>query len=92
MILIRRCLCQWMGRETIERVRMSSLENAIKNKPISKSQETNVMLVSDLLNILVYFSYQAMLSSCKFDDSHHSSQKMDWPITHHCFKVIFKAW
>lgn len=27
-----------------------------KNKPISKSQETNVMLVSDLLNILVYFS------------------------------------
>ena len=45
-----------MGRETIERVRLSSLENAIKNKPISKSQETNVMLVSDLLNILVYFS------------------------------------
>lgn len=56
MILIRRCLCQWMGRETIERARLSSLENAIKNKPISKSRETNVMLVSDLLNILVYFS------------------------------------
>ena len=56
MNLIRRCLCQWMGRETIERVRLSSLENAIKNKPISKSQKTNVMLVSDLLNILVYFS------------------------------------
>lgn len=56
MILIRRCLCQWMGRETIERVRLSSLENAIKNKSISKSQKTNVMLVSDLLNILVYFS------------------------------------
>jgi len=49
------------------------------------------MLVSDLLNILVYFSKQAMLSSCKFDDSHHSSQKMDWPIIHHYFNVILKA-
>ena len=32
MILLSRCLCQWMGRETIERVRLSSLENAIINK------------------------------------------------------------